>query len=220
MEFKGIIFDLDGTLLDSMHCWENVDRSFLLENEITPPEGISDIVKKMTIQDSAMYFKTQFKLKQSCEDIINRVEEMVREHYFNTIQLKNGGYELIHEFKKMGYRLCVATATYKSLAEAALKRLGIYECFDSLLTCSDIGAGKDKPDIYIKSAEKMGCDIKNTLVIEDSLHCIETAENSGFKTIAVYDEVSANEWNEICSKAWKNVKDLSEISDLLRKDNI
>ncbi|MGN1087087.1 MAG: HAD hydrolase-like protein, partial [Porcipelethomonas sp.] len=92
MNIKGIIFDLDGTLLDSMHCWENVDQSFLLENGVTPPEGVSDIVKKMTIYDSAMYFKTQFSLKQSCEEIIDRIEEMVREQYFYTIPLKDGAY--------------------------------------------------------------------------------------------------------------------------------
>lgn len=144
MKIKGIIFDLDGTLLDSMKCWENVDKQFLHENGVEPPEGVSDIVKKMTIYDSAMYFKTQFSLKQSCEEIIDRIEEMVREQYFNSIPLKSGAYELVHNLKNYGYRICVATATYNSLADAALKRLGIYECLDFVLTCSDVGSGDRK----------------------------------------------------------------------------
>ncbi len=219
MKIKGIIFDLDGTLLDSMQCWENVDKDFLLENGIQPPEGISDIVKKMIIQDSAMYLKTQFSLKQSCEEIIDRIEEMVKEQYFNSIPLKNGAYELVHELKKQGYKICVATATYNSLAHAALKRLGIYECLDFILTCSDVGKGKDNPEIFFKSAEKMGCTVQNTVVVEDSLHCIETAVNAGFKTIAVYDETARHEWNEICEKAWKHTKNLKDINDILRKEN-
>ena len=87
---KGIIFDLDGTLLDSMSVWENVDKMFLEENGIVPPKGISDIVKKMTIQDSAAYFKTRFGLKLSCEYIINRIEEIVSEQYKCIIPLKEG----------------------------------------------------------------------------------------------------------------------------------
>lgn len=219
MNIKGIIFDLDGTLLDSMHCWENIDQNFLLENGVQPPEGISDIVKKMTIQDSAMYFKTQFSLKQSCEEIIDRIEEMVKEQYFNTIPLKSGAYELIHELRNQGYRMCVATATYNTLADAALKRLGIYECLDFILTCSDVGYGKDKPDIFFESAERMKCTTENTIVVEDSLHCIETAVDAGFKTVAVYDETAKAEWNEICEKAWKNVRVLTEIKEIIGKEN-
>lgn len=220
MKIKGIIFDLDGTLLDSMKCWENVDRRFLIENGINPPDGVSDIVKKMTINDSAMYFKTRFSLEQSCEEIIDRIEEMVREDYFKNIPLKKGAYEIVHKLKDLGYRLCVATATYNALAYAALKRLGIFECFDFIITCSDVGSGKDDPEIFFNAAEKMGCGVENTIVIEDSLHCIETASSAGFHTIAVYDDVSGNEWLKICGRSWRNVTDLSEIENIIDKENI
>ena len=220
MKIKGLIFDLDGTLLDSMHCWENVDRSFLIENGINPPAGISDIVKKMTIQASANYFKTQFSLRQSCEDIINRIEEIVREQYYSSIPLKEGVYETINKLKSVGYRMCVATATYNRLASAALKRLGIIDCFEFILTCSDVGAGKDRPDIFIEAAKKMDCTESNALVVEDSLHCIETAAAAGFYTAAVYDRFSENEWDRICSSSWKNIRNISEITEILGKENV
>ncbi|MCM1225906.1 MAG: HAD family phosphatase [Clostridium sp.] len=219
MKIKGIIFDLDGTLLDSMKCWENVDQCFLRENGVEPPKGISDIVKKMTINDSAMYFKTQFSLKQSCGEIIDRIEEMVRERYFNTIPLKDGAYEAVHSLGKDGLKMCVATATYNNLAYAALKRLGIFDCFDFIITCSDVGIGKNDPEIFFRAAEKMGCAVNETVVIEDSLHCIETASAAGFRTIAVYDEVSANEWNDIRQTAWRYVNDPSKI-EMIIKENI
>ena len=214
---KGIIFDLDGTLLDSMSVWENVDKMFLEENGIVPPKGISDIVKKMTIQDSAAYFKTRFGLKLSCEYIINRIEEIVSEQYKCIIPLKEGASKTVTLLRQKGYKMCVATATYNSLANSALKRLGLYNNFDFIITCSDAGAGKDKPDIFIQAAKKMKCSPFETAVIEDSLHCIETAVNAGFFTIGVYDKINEPDWKEICLKSDVTVKNISEITDILKK---
>lgn len=215
-KIKGIIFDLDGTLLDSMSVWENVDKNFLEENGIVPPPGISDIVKKMTIQDSAMYFKTRFSLEHSCEYIIDRIEEMVSEQYKSVIPLKKGAEETVKKLKAQGFKMCVATATYNRLADSALKRLDIYDCFDFILTCSDAGAGKDKPDIFIQAAEKMGCAPDETAVAEDSLHCIETAAGAGFFTIGVYDEVNEPDWSDICRISDVTVKNINEITDILK----
>lgn len=214
-QIKGVIFDLDGTLLDSMSVWENVDKIFLKENGILPPKGISDIVKKMTIRDSAEYFKNRFELKLSCEHIINRIEELASEQYKYTIPLKDGALETIALLKQKEYKMCVATATYNSLAVSSLKRLKIYNSFDFIITCSDAGAGKDKPDIFIQAAEKMNCSPMETAVIEDSLHCIETAANAGFFTIGIYDKINEPDWKEICLKADTAVKYLNEIPNIL-----
>ncbi len=215
MSFDGVIFDLDGTLIDSMHCWENIDKAFLLENGIEPPPGVSDVVKKMTIEESALYFKTQFSLEQSCEDISDRIEEMVRYQYFHEIPLKEGAYETVMKLYKVGVKMCVATATYKPLACAALERLGILDCFEFVINCTDVGCGKDRPDIFIESAKKLGCDISRTAVAEDSLHCIESAVAAGFRTIAVYDDISSGEWEDICHAAWKNVRTPGEIAEII-----
>lgn len=219
MKIKGIIFDLDGTLIDSMHCWEEVDRNFLLENGIEPPEGISDIVKKMTIQDSSMYFKARFSLPQTCAEITNRIEEMVMDSYLNEIPMKPGVYETVRTLKECGFRLCVATANYRRLAEAALDRLGLLYMFEFVITCDDCGVGKNDPEIFLRAAERMDCRPKNTLVAEDSLHCLQAAASAGFPTVAVYDEVSYGDWDNIKKLAWKSVGNVSEILEILRKEN-
>lgn len=211
MKIDAVIFDLDGTLLDSMGIWENVDRNFLKENGVEPPEGVSDIVKKMTIQDSAMYFKERFRLSHSCEYIIDRIEEMVADEYRLHIPLKKGAYEAVMECQKKGIRMCVATATYNRLAYSALERLGILSSFDFVMTCSDVGAGKDNPLIFFKAAEKMECVPERTLVVEDSLHCIKTAKSAGFITAGVYDSVSDGDWQEIrrnCDISLENMSGL------------
>lgn len=214
--FKGVIFDLDGTLLDSMKVWENVDRMFLEENGINPPSGISDTVKKMTIDKSAEYFKTRFSLEHSCEYIINRIEELAAWQYNNSIPLKDGAYETVTTLKSLGIRMCVATATYNSIVNSALKRLGIYDDFEFVMTCSDIGKGKDEPDIFLKAAEKLNCDINEVMVAEDSLHCIETAKSAGFFTVGVYDSTSDCDWQEICRLSDRAVMNIKEMTDIIK----
>lgn len=217
MKFKGIIFDLDGTLLDSMNVWENVDRDFLEENGAVYTPDVSNDVKKMTIYDSANYFKTRFSLSRSCEDIINRIEEMVSDKYHNSIPLKKNAFETVKELYREGIKMCVATATYNNLAEAALRRLEIYDMLDFVITCSDVETGKDDPKIFLKAAEKMNLKISETIVAEDSLHCIETAKNAGFFTVGVFDPIAGEDWKKICEISDKTVKNISEIKNIFMR---
>ena len=200
-EFKGVIFDLDGTLLDSMRVWENVDRDFLREQNRVYEPDVSQAVKKMTVKTSAEYFKKRFELELTCEEIIDRIEEMVSEKYRYSIPLKAGAYETVKRLYEKGVKMCVATATYNSLADAALKRLKIYDMLEFVLTCQDVGAGKDDPIVFVKAAERLGTGIAETLVVEDSLHCIETAKKAGFFTAAVYDPIAKDDWEKICETA-------------------
>ncbi len=191
---KGIIFDLDGTLIDSMNIWCGIDRAFLKENGVdNPPEDISDRVRKLTIDGAAEYFISNFGLKCTKKYVIDRIEELVRIEYEENIPLKPHVNEVLDMLDRKNIPYGIATATYKSLAESALKRLGIYERFSFLLTENEYPKGKNFPDIYIGGAEIMGLSPDSVLVVEDSLHCIETAVKSGFLTAGVYDEVSAPE---------------------------
>lgn len=215
MKFKGIIFDLDGTLIDSMHVWENVDRDFVTENGGIYTSDISEAVKTMTIMQSAEYFKNRFSLDMSCRQIIDRIEEMVSEKYHSSIPLKAGVSETLNKLSEMGIKMCVATATYNSLVNAALKRLGIFDMFEFIITCSDVGQGKDNPEIFYKAAEKLKLEIPEIIVAEDSLHCIKTAKNAGFFTAAVYDEFAASDREQILKYSDIYVNKINEIIDIL-----
>ncbi|MCM1006962.1 MAG: HAD family phosphatase [Ruminococcus flavefaciens] len=214
---KGVIFDLDGTLIDSMKIWTKIDRKLLRENgvENIPPD-ISDRVRKMTIEESAQYFIDEFRLGCTNEYIIKRIEELVRMEYEENIPLKPYAAEFLDYLDEKKVPYGVATATYKGLAEAVMKRCGIWEQMRFLLTEVEYPLGKKFPDIFLGGAEMLGLEPKEVLVVEDSLHCIETAAQSGFITAGVYDEVSWNEQSLIADTADYYVGSLKELEILFK----
>lgn len=214
---KGIIFDLDGTLIDSMKIWTKIDRRLLRENgvENIPPD-ISDRVRKMTIEESAQYFIDEFRLECTNEYIIKRIEELVRTEYEENIPLKPYAKEILDFLDEKGVPYGVATATYKGLAEAVLKRCGIRERIQFLLTEIEYPLGKNFPDIFLGGAKRLGSEPEEVLVVEDSLHCIETAAKAGFVTAGIYDEVSWNEQSLIADMADHYVRSLKELEVLFK----
>lgn len=213
---KGIIFDLDGTLIDSMNVWCETDRVFLRENGVeNPPEDISERVKKLTVDKSAELFIKEFALECSVEYIIKRIEEIVKHEYFYNIPLKNGIAELLDFLDSKNIPYGVATVTYKSLAEAVLKRHGIYDRLKFLLTVAEFPQGKKTPDMYVKCTEIMGLSPENVLIVEDSLHCIETASCAGFVTAGIYDNFSENDKENIIKISDYYFNEITEIKSIV-----
>lgn len=213
---SGVIFDLDGTLIDSMKIWNQIDIAFLRENGVeNPPEDISDIVRKMTVDESSEYFITRFGLSCTKEYVIKRIEELVKIQYEEKIQMKPYVTELLDYLDSMGIPYGVATATYKTLAEAVLRRLGILKRMSFLLTDEEFSMGKTSPDIFLRGAELMKLSPKEVLVIEDSLHCIETASKAGFVTMGVYDEVSEPLRTDIKNTADYYVESLGDAAKII-----
>ncbi len=206
----GVILDLDGTLLDSMPLWHDIDLRFLRENGIVPPENISDIVGKMSITESAEYFIREFSMPHTPDYVIRRIEALAWEAYRDTIPLKPYGKELLDTLDARGLPYGVATATYRTSATAALERLGIAARMQFILSGEDVPGGKTRPDIYLEAAARLGTAPGRTLVVEDALHCIRTASQAGFVTAGVYDSsVPEEEWNQIRQLARLSVRNLS-----------
>lgn len=213
---KGVVFDLDGTLIDSTKIWSRTDRNFLLENGIDDPPGdISDRVRKMTLNEASLYFIERFRLSCTVEYIIKRIEELVRIEYEENIPLKPYAVEILDFLDAQGIPYGVATATYKNLAEAVMRRCGIYHRMKFVLTDREYPMGKVFPDIFLGAAEMLGAEPDSVLVAEDSLHCIETAAAAGFVTVGVYDEVSADESKMIAETADHYISSLKELENII-----
>ena len=184
-QIDAVIFDLDGTLLDSLSAWEHSGSNFLRTQGIVPPPGLDEELAKMSLSDGARLLKKRFNLSQSPEEILRLTLEPIRRHYYEDIQPKPGVLSLLQRLHAQGIKLCVATASDRELTEAALKRTGLLPYFDFILTCDEAGAGKRNPAVYQLARQKLGTPLERTLVVEDALYALQTARSAGFATAAI-----------------------------------
>lgn len=191
MSIRGAIFDVDGTLLDSMPVWETIGADYLYSIGKEPKEGLNDVLKTMSLVQAARYYQSAYGVRLSTEDIVVGVTAMLERYYRFEAPLKAGAAELLEHLQKSGVKLCIATATDRCLVEAALERCGVLSCFDAVLTCSAVGHGKDEPCIFEAARQFLGTKKPETLVFEDALYAIRTAKTAGFPVAAVFDRYEA-----------------------------
>ena len=194
---KLLIFDMDGTLLDSMEFWQNLGRQYLESKGKTPENNLEKIIESMTLKESASYFKTKYNLEEDVETIIKQVLDFIEDKYLNEIPLKKGVKEFLIKAHSNGYKMCILTTSEKSQAIGALKRTGVLDLFDEIYTDRDFDLSKKNPQIYVKTCEKMGESPSDTVVFEDALYAVESAKKSQCTVIGVYDEYSKCDWQNI-----------------------
>ena len=193
MRLRGAIFDMDGTLLDSMQVWENAGEDYLRTLGCVPEEGVGELMKSMSLQQAALYCRERYALPLSVEEIMAGVNGRVERFYHQEARLKPGALDFLRTLSQRGVRMCLATATDLHLVEAALDRCGVRTYFSALFTCTQVGSGKDEPHIYRAALRHLGTGRADTLVFEDALYAARTAKGDGFVTVGVADAYEKNE---------------------------
>ncbi len=189
-DVKAVIFDLDGTLVDSMWIWKEIDDEFLEPFGIELTEDFHKGLEGKSFTETAEYFKEKLPLPYTVEEMKAIWNEMASEKYATVVPLKDGVYEFLKYLQENGIKMGIATSNSKELLMTVLESLGIKDFFQVTLTGCEIGRGKPFPDIYLKVAELLEVAPKDCLVFEDLPAGIEAGNRAGMRTCAVKDEYS------------------------------
>ena len=218
MRLQSAIFDMDGTLLDSMHIWEDLGSNMLRRMGYEPEPDMQEKVMVMTLRESAEYCKTTYNMPQTVEEIMDLTLAEVEEFYTTEVQARPGVKKVLSLLKMDGVWMYVATNTERRLAEAALKHAGIRDYFRGIMTCGEVGVGKkDSAEIYERCLTRLQSNKKDTVVFEDAVHAIRTAKKAGFRVCGIYDpsaEADQDEIKELSDYYIRSFEEFFEVTSL------
>lgn len=209
--FKGAIFDLDGTLFDSVGIWKDVDQAFFEKREIEMPDDYQEAIKDMHFRTMAIYTKKRFNLSDDINDIMDEWCELCYEEYENKIGLKDGVLEYLKHIKGSGIKIAFATANTTELSEVCLKANRIFDLFDAHAYLHETKSDKSDPDVYLLACERLELKPNECLVFEDILPGVTGAKKGGFTVCGVYDRYSQRDEDKIRQIADYYIKSFEEL---------
>lgn len=191
MKIKAAIFDMDGTLVDSLMLWDvlwaEFGRRFAGDDSFRPRPEDDKAVRTMLLSDAMELIHRNYGFGQSGATLLDAANEMMEDFYANRVELKPGVRQFLDHLQENGTRMCIASATEKRLVQIAMHHCGLDPYFEKLFSCGDVGKGKDQPDVFLLAQQFLGAPVEETWLFEDSLVAIQTAAGIGMRTTAIYD---------------------------------
>lgn len=208
---KGLIFDLDGTLLDSMPAWQEQLDLLFIRHGMTPPPDLLDRTKTLGLETATALLLEEFGIDEVPAEVYQQFQTAMDEQYRTAIPLKPGVLEFLQQMQGK-VQMAVATATSHQLVEEVFKRHNLYQYFHSVTTVADVGVGKHEPTVFLAAAEKMDLAATNCVVFEDSLAAIRSAKRAGFTTIAIAEATNQSEQAALQAEADKYIQDFCNLT--------
>lgn len=202
-KIKGVIFDFDGTLADSLGVWESIDVKFMKKRGLEVPQGYVDKISVMNFSQAAAYTIELLGLDETPEEVISEWQELAEAEYRTNVFFKDNAKEFVTLLKARGIKTAVATASEMELVMPALENNGAADLFDAFAVTGEVKRGKGFPDVYDLARERLGLEVCDCVVFEDIAAAVKGAKDGGYKTVAVFDERSI-----------KDRKKLEEIADM------
>lgn len=216
---NGVIFDIDGVLLDSLGIWDDLGARYLKSIGVQPEEGLNEILFSMSMEQGSTYLNEHYNLQKTYAEVSAGISQMLEDFYFDEVLPKTGAKELLEFFKAKGIKMTAATSSPRIHVEKALERNGMLGFIDKLFTNTEVGASKHEPKIYNEAAAYMGTKPEATLVFEDSLYALKTAKNAGFVTAGVYDIKGETDQEGVKNTGDFYIKELNEFPLLFEQLN-
>lgn len=211
---KGLIFDLDGTLLDSMPSWQRQLDDLLQAKGITPPDDLLDRTKTLGLENATGMILQEFHLPDDPAAVYQQFQDNMDYLYRTAIPLKPGVGPMLEHLQRRGVAMAIATATARPLAQKVLRYHQLQDYFQSITTVAEVGIGKHDPRIYLAAADKLGLPPQQCVVFEDSLKGIRSANQAGFQTVAIYEATNPTEQQALQQEATVYVHDFRSFTAL------
>ena len=212
-DFKAAIFDLDGTILDSMWVWKRVDEEFLGTRDIEIPADYVKAISALNLRTAAEYTKERFSLPEQVEDIMDEWFQMAEREYAEDVCLKSNAREYLAYLKAKGMKLAVATSSHEGLFLPCLENNEVFEFFDTIVTTMEVERGKEFPDVYLEAARRMEVKPSECMVFEDILKGVQAAKEGGFYVVALAEEHSKEDEEAIRESADQYIKEFEEMME-------
>ncbi len=190
---KAVIFDLDGSMVDSMWMWRMIDIDYLGRFNIELPEDLQSCIEGMSFGETAAYFKKRFQIPDDIEKIKADWNQMAWDKYTYEVPLKEGVLDFLEYCKGQGIKMGIATSNSRKLVENIISVHNLERYFTCIMTGCDVEKGKPSPDIYLAVAKELSVEPKDCLVFEDIIPGIMAGKAAGMQVCAVYDEYSRHQ---------------------------
>ena len=215
-DIKAVIFDMDGTLIDSTSLWHDIDKAFFAKRGMEIPSDYAQKIVHLGLSEAAKLTKELYGIKESEQEIMDEWHQMSIDMYRYDVALKEGALELLELFKKNNIPMAIATANDDKLYMPCIERLGIGKYFTAIADVNSAKEGKQSAKIYLDLAKKLGFKPQNTLVLEDMPTCVKTVFKSGFITVAVYDKASKGYEKEKRDNSHLYINSFFELMELIK----
>ena len=213
---KGVIFDVDGTLLDSMPLWKNLGEDYLRDQGIEPEENLNEKLLVLSLGEGIGYLVDHYSLQKTKKEVWGEIYEKIKRFYEEEVECKKGVREFLESLRKKDIPMVIITSTERGPLEAALTRLKIKSYFTKISTTSEEGKGKEVPDLFIQACEFLGLKPQDVWVIEDAHFAATSAKKAGNKVVGIFDPLC-----EVSKEEMKNTVDvyIHDFFELLKGDD-
>lgn len=193
---KAVIFDLDGTLVDSMGLWKDIDIEFLSARGIPYNDNLQEEIEGMSFTETAIFFQERYRLEESVEELKVIWNGMAKHKYRYEVLPKPGAIDFLKYLKAQGIKMGIATSNSEELIQAVNEAWHFDTYMDCIVTSCSVNKGKPAPDVYLEAARQLGVEPKDCLVFEDIVKGIEAGKNAGMKVCGVEDSYSVHQREE------------------------